>query len=81
MSKRGFASMAPEMQKALASKGGKSAHEQGTAHEFTVEEARQAGAKGGKAIAKDRAYMAQIGRRGGLARGRKGKAEKARDSD
>jgi uncharacterized protein len=52
----------------FASKGGKSAHEQGKAHEFTTEEARKAGTKGGRAVAKDRAHMARIGRQGGLAR-------------
>jgi uncharacterized protein len=73
-SKRGFASMDPDLQKAIASKGGKAAHERGTAHEFTIEEAREAGARGGSAVAKDRAYMAEIGRLGGRARGRRRKA-------
>src|SRR5438105_15795429 len=36
---RGFASMDPEKQRAIASKGGKASHEQGTGHEFTPEEA------------------------------------------
>lgn len=48
-SKRGFAAMDPEQQRAIASKGGKAAHEKGTAHEFTSEEARRAGSKGGQA--------------------------------
>jgi len=47
--KRGFASMDPEKQRAIASKGGKAAHLKGTAHEFTPEEAREAGRKGGQA--------------------------------
>jgi general stress protein YciG len=47
-SKRGFASMDPEQQREIASKGGKAAHEKGTAHEFTSEEAREAGRKGGR---------------------------------
>ncbi len=51
---RGFASMDPEMQKAISSRGGKAAHEQGTAHEFTAEEARTAGSKGGRARARKR---------------------------
>jgi uncharacterized protein len=34
-------------QREIASKGGKAAHAQGTAHEFTVEEAREAGRLGG----------------------------------
>ena len=48
-SKRGFASMDREKQRLIASKGGKAAHAQGTAHEFTPEEARAAGRKGGQA--------------------------------
>lgn len=48
-SRRGFASMDPERQRAIASKGGKAAHQSGNAHEFTPEEARLAGSKGGKA--------------------------------
>lgn len=35
--------MDPETQREIASKGGKAAHEQGNAHEFTSEEAREAG--------------------------------------
>jgi len=46
---RGFASMNRQKQKAIASKGGKAAHQKHTAHEFTSEEARLAGSKGGKA--------------------------------
>jgi general stress protein YciG len=48
-SRRGFASMAPEKQREIASKGGRAAHEKGTAHEWTREEARLAGRKGGQA--------------------------------
>lgn len=48
-SKRGFASMDREKQRMIASKGGKAAHAKGTAHEFTREEAVEAGRKGGKA--------------------------------
>lgn len=47
-SKRGFASMDPEKQREIASKGGRASHEKGTAHEFTSEEAREAGRKGGR---------------------------------
>ncbi|MCG2583083.1 KGG domain-containing protein [Massilia sp. TS11] len=42
-SNRGFASMDPERQREIASEGGKAAHQAGTAHEFTSEEARRAG--------------------------------------
>ena len=48
---RGFASMASEKQREIARKGGRAAHEKGKAHEFTSEEARQAGRKGGERIA------------------------------
>ncbi|MEO6406231.1 MAG: KGG domain-containing protein [Ferruginibacter sp.] len=47
-SNRGFASMDPIKQKEIASKGGRAAHQQGTAHEFSREEAREAGRKGGQ---------------------------------
>lgn len=64
-SKRGFASMDQAKQREIASKGGKAAHQKGTAHEFTSEEAREAGRKGGEAVSRDRAHMAAIGREGG----------------
>src|SRR5574340_997402 len=48
-SNRGFASMDEDKQREIASKGGKAAHEKGTAHEFDSEEAREAGRKGGEA--------------------------------
>lgn len=48
-SKRGFASMSSDKQRQIASKGGKAAHAKGTAHEFTSNEAREAGRKGGQA--------------------------------
>ncbi len=70
-STRGFASMSPERQREIARKGGKAAHEKGTAHEFTSQEAREAGRKGGQSVSKDRAHMALIGREGGQARGAK----------
>jgi general stress protein YciG len=47
--KRGFAIMDAERQREIARKGGRAAHEKGTAHEFTSEEARTAGRKGGQA--------------------------------
>jgi uncharacterized protein len=48
-SRRGFAAMDPEVVREISRKGGKAAHEQGTAHEFTKQEARVAGRKGGLA--------------------------------
>lgn len=58
-SNRGFASMDPERQRQIASEGGKAAHEKGTAHEFTSEEAREAGRKGGQARSQNRKKAAQ----------------------
>ena len=46
--RRGFASMSREKQREIASKGGRAAHEKGTAHEWTPDEARAAGRKGGQ---------------------------------
>ena len=46
--RRGFASMSPEKQREIASKGGRAAHQKGTAHEWTSDEARNAGRKGGQ---------------------------------
>lgn len=45
--KRGFASLSPEKLRQITSKGGIAAHVQGVAHEWTKEEARAAGKKGG----------------------------------
>src|SRR5678816_952202 len=68
-STRGFASMDPERQRQIAREGGKAAHVKGTAHEFSSEEARNAGRKGGEAVSKNREHMAEIGRRGGRSSG------------
>ena len=48
-SNRGFASMDEDKQREIASKGGKAAHQKGTAHEFNSQEAAEAGRKGGRA--------------------------------
>lgn len=69
-SKRGFASMDPARQRDLASRGGKAAHAKGKAHQWTAEEARRAGKKGGEVVSRDRSHMEAIGRAGGEARGR-----------
>ncbi|GMA15584.1 KGG domain-containing protein [Deinococcus metallilatus] len=47
--KRGFAAMDPARQREIASQGGRAAHRSGNAHQFTSEEAREAGRKGGQA--------------------------------
>jgi uncharacterized protein len=59
---RGFASMDRAKQREIASKGGKAAHQKGTAHEWTSEEARDAGRKGG--IASHRRRREQLGNTG-----------------
>jgi len=46
---RGFAAMDRSKVSEIASKGGKAAHKAGTAHQFTSDEAREAGKKGGVA--------------------------------
>ena len=69
-SNRGFASMDRDKQREIASRGGKAAHAQGRAHEFTTDEARAAGRKGGEAVSRDREHMAMIGREGGQRRGK-----------
>jgi hypothetical protein len=66
---RGFAGMDEARQREIASKGGKAAHAKGTAHEFTPDEARRAGRKGGEVVSQNREHMAMIGREGGQARG------------
>lgn len=68
-SNRGFASMDREKQREIASKGGRAAHQKGTAHEFDAGEARAAGRKGGVTVSRNKEHMAAIGRRGGEARG------------
>ena len=57
-----------ERQREIARKGGKAAHAKGTAHEFTKDEAREAGRKGGVVVSRERSHMVAIGRAGGRAR-------------
>jgi uncharacterized protein len=64
-SRRGFAGMDPEKQREIASKGGKAAHDKKRAHEFTADEARAAGKKGGERVSEDRDHMIAIGKKGG----------------
>jgi uncharacterized protein len=66
---RGFAAMDPMRQRQLASKGGQAAHANGLAHQFTADEARAAGRKGGQAVSKSREHMAMIGKKGGKVSG------------
>ena len=80
-SKRGFASMDAAKQREIASKGGRAAHAKGTAHEFTSDEARVAGRKGGEAVSRDRQHMSNIGREGGHSRGARARAAAQGGSD
>lgn len=57
--RRGFASMSAEKQREIASKGGRAAHQKGTAHEWTSEEARTAGRKGGQVSRGGRGRLAE----------------------
>ncbi len=57
--------MDEKKQREIARKGGKAAHKKGTAHEFSSEEAKEAGQKGGESVSPDREHMAEIGRQGG----------------
>jgi hypothetical protein len=54
-------------QREIASRGGRAAHESGHAHEFTSEEAREAGRKGGEVVSQNREHMSTIGQKGGEA--------------
>lgn len=56
-SDRGFASMDREKQREIARKGGRAAHEKGVAHQWTSQEARDAGMKGGAASHRRRREM------------------------
>lgn len=70
-SNRGFAAMDPERQKRIASEGGRAAHKQGVAHEWSKDEAREAGRKGGQIVSQNREHMSAIGRKGGQRSGSK----------
>jgi general stress protein YciG len=51
VSRRGFAAMDRTRQREIASRGGRAAHARGTAHQWSAEEAREAGRRGGLARA------------------------------
>ena len=70
-SNRGFAAMDPEKQKRIASEGGRAAHRQGVAHEWSRDEAREAGRKGGQIVSQNREHMSEIGRKGGQSSGQR----------
>ena len=67
---RGFASMTPEQRRALGSRGGKTAHERGTANRFTPETASAAGRvphENGTAHKWSSEEAREAGRKGGTA--------------
>jgi len=68
---RGFAAMDREKQKKIASEGGRAAHRQGVAHEWSKDEAREAGRKGGQMVSQNREHMSEIGRKGGQSSGQR----------
>ncbi|MFL6657599.1 MAG: KGG domain-containing protein [Massilia sp.] len=84
-SNRGFASMDPERQREIASEGGKAAHEKGTAHEFTSEEARRAGSMSHGNQQSDRSSSGSSkqggSKQGGQTGSRSGRASSDDDSD
>ena len=77
---RGFASMDRSKQREIASKGGKAAHQKGTAHEWTSEEAREAGRKGGMASHRRKQEQQGGGSGGGGESGGGGQNENPRDT-
>lgn len=65
MTYKGFQNWSEEKRKEVARIGGVWSHIKGTAHEFTSEEARKAGKKGGLKVSENREHMRVIGRKGG----------------
>jgi general stress protein YciG len=60
--------MDEERRREVARMGGRAAHQKGTAHEFSSDEAREAGRKGGRVVSQNREHMSAIGREGGESR-------------
>lgn len=79
-SNRGFASMDKEKRREIASQGGKAAHEKGTAHEFTHEEAVDAGRKGGQ-IAHEKGTAHEFTHEEAVDAGRKGGEAVSKDRE
>jgi general stress protein YciG len=81
-SHRGFAAMDSEMQRRIASEGGRASHASGRGHQWTPEEARAAGRKGGEARAQNqvstsKGASAEAGRQGGAAGSSRGSSGRA----
>jgi len=64
---RGFATLSRERHRQIASLGGRTAQAKGTGHQFTSEQARAAGHKGGRTVSQWAGYMSEIARKGALA--------------
>ncbi len=80
---RGFAAMDPEERRRLGSKGGRTAHERGTANKFTPESASLAGRKpheNGTAHQWTSEEAREAGRKGGSALRRRRRLEAAPQS-
>ena len=73
---RGFAGLPPEEQRRIASLGGRAVRDSGRAHKFTPAEAKEAGAKGGSKVSRDREHMRAIAKKGAAVR--RAKREAAR---
>lgn len=71
----GFAMLSPEERSRVASLGGQRVQELGTAGRFTSEFAKVVGKIGGEKVSQNREWMKEIGRRGGVSRAAKRKAE------
>jgi general stress protein YciG len=54
--------MSPERQREIASQGGRAAHQQGVAHQWSANEAREAGKKGGQVSGRRRTSSKEDGR-------------------
>ena len=65
---RGFERLSPERRREIARVGGVAAHQHGKAHQYTTQEASEAGKIGGRTVSADREHMRRIGRIGGLKR-------------
>lgn len=79
-SNRGFASMDEDKQREIASKGGKAAHEKGTAHEFSHEEAVEAGREGGR-VAHEKGTAHEFSHEEAVEAGRKGGETVSKDRE
>ena len=73
---RGFATISRERNRQLASLGGRTAQRKGTGHQFTSEQARAAGQKGGRTVSQWAGYMSELGRKGALAAAAKRRGER-----